>query len=183
MNTIAWLIIACEAAFWVVILIGLTMRYVFRKEKTGLFFLALTPVIDLLLLGFTVIDLQRGAEATLAHGIAAVYIGVSIAYGKSMIQWADEKFRRYIRKEASRTSPETGLAFAKQDAKSALRHVLAYGIGAGLLYGIIMLIGEGDRTEALWHVLRIWTVVLVIDLAITASYFIWPKQAKKNALK
>jgi hypothetical protein len=43
LNTIAWFIVACEIAFWVVILIGLTTRYVLKKEKRGLFFLAVTP--------------------------------------------------------------------------------------------------------------------------------------------
>ncbi|WP_050182653.1 hypothetical protein [Domibacillus robiginosus] len=183
MNIIAWLIIACEIAFWVVILTGLMMRYVFRQEKAGLIFLALTPVIDLLLLIFTVMDLYRGASATIAHGIAAVYIGVSIAYGRSMVHWADKKFRQYLLKDGSRTESKTGLAFARQDAKNAVRHAFAYAIGAGLLYAIILFIGEGERTEALWQILRIWTIVLAIDLLITVSYFIWPKQAKKNALK
>lgn len=183
MDTIAWLIIACEAAFWVVIGVGLTIRYVFQKEKAGLLFLALTPIIDLLLLAFTVTDIQRGASASIAHGIAAVYIGVSVAYGKSMIRWADETFRHYVLKEGSKPVSKTGFAFAKQDLKNAVRHVFAYVIGAGLLYGIVLLVGGGERTEALWQILRIWTLILGIDLVITASYFIWPKQSKKNALK
>ena len=48
MNFIVWLIIFCEVAFWVVILLGLVTRYIFKLKKLGLFFLALTPVIDLI---------------------------------------------------------------------------------------------------------------------------------------
>ncbi|WP_046175279.1 hypothetical protein [Domibacillus indicus] len=180
MNTIAWLIVACEISFWLVILAGLTTRYLFKKEKAGFFFLALTPFIDLLLLCFTFIDLQRGATATIAHGIAAIYIGISLAYGKSMIRWADRRFRYYVLKEGGKKEKKTGLAFARQEAKGLGRHVAAYAIGAGLLYGIILFIGDSERTEALQQVLRIWSLVLAIDAAITASYFIWPKQAKKT---
>lgn len=98
MNGIAWMIVFCEIAFWVVIVLGLAVRYVFKRHTLGLLFLALTPVIDLILLAATGVDLYRGASATAAHGIAAVYIGISIAYGKQMIQWADEKFQYYVTK-------------------------------------------------------------------------------------
>ena len=183
MNTIAWLIVASEISFWLVIVAGLTTRYVLKKEKAGFFFLALTPIVDLLLLGFTFVDLKSGETATIAHGIAAVYIGISIAYGKSMIHWADEQFRFYVLKEGGKPEKKSGLAFARQNAKGAWRHVAAFGIGAGLLYGMILFIDDAERTESLEELLRIWAIALAVDLVITASYFIWPKQTKKNALK
>lgn len=99
MNGIAWMIVFCEIAFWVVIVLGLAVRYLFKQHTLGLLFLSLTPVIDLILLAATGVDLYRGASATAAHGIAAVYIGISIAYGKQMIQWADEKFQYYVTKK------------------------------------------------------------------------------------
>ena len=70
MNFILWLIIFCEVAFWVVILLGLVTRYVFRQKKLGLFFLALTPVVDLILLVATTMDLMNGATAEIPHAIA-----------------------------------------------------------------------------------------------------------------
>jgi len=85
MSLITSFIVICEIAFWIVILIGLITRYIVKKEKLGLFFLALTPVIDLFLLVFTGWDLYNGAVATKAHAIAAIYIGVSIAFGKSTV--------------------------------------------------------------------------------------------------
>ncbi|MBG9582404.1 membrane protein, partial [Bacillus thuringiensis] len=60
MNVIAWLIVACEIGFWIVITLGLLTRYILKKNKLGLFFLALTPVIDLILLVVTGVDLYRG---------------------------------------------------------------------------------------------------------------------------
>lgn len=87
MNFVAWMIVACEIMFWIVIILGLVTRYVFNRKKLGLFLMALTPVIDLILLIITTFDLYRGATATVSHGIAAVYIGISIGFGKSMIDW------------------------------------------------------------------------------------------------
>lgn len=61
MNGIAWMIVFCEIAFWVVIVLGLAVRYVFKRHTLGLLFLGLTPVIDLILLAATGVDLYRGS--------------------------------------------------------------------------------------------------------------------------
>lgn len=178
MNFVAWAIVASEIGFWVVILLGLFARYVLKRQKLGLILLALTPVIDLILLITTSIDLYGGATATTAHAVAAVYIGVSIAFGKDMIAWADERFRYYVAKQGAKPMKRYGLEYAKHYLKSWIRHVLAYLIGAGLLFGLIYLIDDASRTEALSGVLRLWTAILGIDLIITISNFIWPKKEK-----
>lgn len=118
MNVIAWLIVACEIGFWVVITLGLFTRYILKKNKLGLFFLALTPVIDLILLVVTGVDLYRGA-------IAAVYIGISIAFGRSMIEWADIRFQYYVMKQGSKPVKRFGIDYAKYYFKSWGQHVLA----------------------------------------------------------
>lgn len=178
MNFVAWMIVACEIAFWVVIILGLVTRYVFKQNKLGLFFLALTPVVDLILLITTGIDLYNGATATQAHAIAAVYIGVSIAFGKSMIQWADERFQYYVMKQGKKPKQRFGMDYAKHYFKSWLSHVLAYVIGCGMLAGMIYLIDDPSRTEALAGFLRLWSIVLGIDLVIAISNFIWQKKEK-----
>lgn len=38
------------------------------------------------------IDLRGGATAGFAHGLAAAYIGFSLAFGHSLIRWADVRF-------------------------------------------------------------------------------------------
>ncbi|GED18203.1 hypothetical protein [Aneurinibacillus migulanus] len=172
------MIVACEITFWVVIVLGLVTRYVFKLNALGLFFLALTPVIDFILLMITGIDLYRGATATQAHAIAAVYIGVSIVYGKSMIHWADERFQYYVTKQGPKPAKRFSMEYARHHLKGWVRHVLAYLIGAGLLVGMIYFINDSSRTDALSGILRIWTIVLGIDFIITISDFIWPKKAK-----
>ncbi len=181
MNFIAWTIVACEIGFWVVIGAGLLARYVFRQKTLGLVLLALTPVIDLVLLVIAGIDLANGATATTAHAIAAVYIGVSIAFGKSMIQWADERFRYYIAKQGEKPTKRYGMAYAKHYMIGWARHLAAYAIGAGLLLLTHWLVGDASRTEALLGTARIWTMVVGIDFLIGVSNFIWPKREKSAA--
>lgn len=180
LNFVAWMIVTCEIMFWIVIVLGLVTRYVFKLNRLGLFFLALTPVIDLILLIITGIDLYHGATATQAHAIAAVYIGISIAFGKSMIQWADERFQYYVTKQGSKPAKRFGMEHAKHYMKGYVRHVIAYVIGAGLLAGMNYFINDPTRTAALSGMIKIWSIVLSIDLIITISYFIWPKKQKLN---
>lgn len=178
MSLVAWMIVACEIAFWIVIVSGLFVRYVFKRDKLGLFLLALTPVIDLILIVITSIDLYRGATATQAHGIAAVYIGVSIAFGKSMIEWTDERFQYYLTKKGPKPKKRFGMDYAKHYVKGWLRHVAAYAIGAVLLAGMIYLIQDPSRTEVLSGILKTWSIILGIDFLLAVSNFIWPKQKK-----
>ena len=57
----------CEIAFWFVILLGLVTRYILNQQTLGLFFLALTPIIDLILIITTVVDLMNGATNLKCH--------------------------------------------------------------------------------------------------------------------
>ena len=79
----------------------------------GLFFLALTPIIDLILIITTVVDLMNGATAEMPHAIAAVYISISLVFGKSMINWADDRFRYYVMKQGSKPYKLDGLDYSK----------------------------------------------------------------------
>ena len=86
------LILACELAFWAVLLAGLFVRYPLGRPRLGAILLAVTPVIDVVLLAAAVVDLRRGGEAAMRHALAAIYLGCSIAFGSRIIAWADGEF-------------------------------------------------------------------------------------------
>lgn len=176
---IFWIIFA-EIAFWIAILCGLFARYIKNSKKLSNIFLFSTPFIDLALLILTAIDLKNGAQASVAHGIAAIYIGISIAFGKSMIEWADDKFQSIILKRESKRKVLYGLEKGIYEMKMWARHFLAYVIGSSLLMAMILYIGGGkftqENTSALLRVFYIWTVVLGIDFLISFSYIIFPKR-------
>ncbi|WP_153007745.1 hypothetical protein [Bacillus coahuilensis] len=67
LNTIAWFIVTCEFSFWIVILLGLYIRYSLGKKSLELIFLALTSLIDLALNVLTTLDLARGSTSTVAQ--------------------------------------------------------------------------------------------------------------------
>ena len=86
------LIVACEVGFWVVLLLALVVRYLLRKEPLSRALLICLPLIDLLLLAFTAIDLRRGTTATFAHGLAAAYVGFTVDFSGLAVKWAHAHF-------------------------------------------------------------------------------------------
>ncbi|WP_294741412.1 hypothetical protein [uncultured Exiguobacterium sp.] len=175
MQLVAWAIVCCEILFWVFIVAGLIVRYGFRRERLGFRLMAMSPVIDIVLLLLTVFDLSRGSTATLAHGLAAIYIGVSLAFGKQMIAWADERYRRFIlREQVSREQ----ISKARKERNGFYRHVLAFLIGGALLGAMILWLGDAEQTESLLRTLQLWGLVLVIDGVISMSYTVFPTRSK-----
>jgi hypothetical protein len=169
-------IVAVEIGFWVLLAAGLTARYVLRLPRVGAALLIAVPFVDLVLLGATVIDLRGGATASAAHGLAAVYIGVSVAFGHRMIRWADVRFaHRFAGGPAPQRPPRTGLAHARHEREAWYRHLLAWSVGAALIGLAVALVGDLGRTEAMWQLLGVWTVVLAIDFVVSFSYTLWPR--------
>ncbi|MEF3306977.1 hypothetical protein [Paenibacillus sp. GYB003] len=172
-------IIGCEIAFWLFVLAGLFCRYMLKQKTAGAVLLLCTPLVDLALVVATVIDLRGGAAANFAHGLAAVYIGVSIAYGHRMIKWADERFaHRFAGGPAPAPLPKHGRAHAVREIKLWLHHLAAWAIGCLVLYGMIAYVGDGDRTAALLGVIRVWSIALAVDFVWSFSYLLWPKKDK-----
>ncbi|WP_069165058.1 hypothetical protein [Nocardia altamirensis] len=172
------LIIGCEIGFWVLIALGLAVRYLTSARRLSTVLLACVPLVDVLLLTAAVIDLRRGGETSFTHGLAAIYIGVSIAFGPQMIDWADQRFaHRFAGGPAPVRPPKTGSAHAARERVQWVRHLLAYAVAAVVLGLFTLLVGELDRTAPLWGVLAPWTVVLAIDFVVSFSYTVLPRRS------
>ena len=168
------LIVACEFLFWVFLGAGLVARYLFRLPRVGAGLLIGAPACDLVLLVASVIDLRQGGQATFVHALAAVYLGVSLAYGHSIVRWADVRFaHRFAGGPAPEPKPKRGPQRAAREVAGWLRHVLAYLVGTGLMWAAVLVIGDVERVGALRGFIGGWTTVLLIDAAISFSYG-WP---------
>lgn len=180
---IGYLIVAAEISFWALLLAGLVARYVFRRRRLGLVLLAMTPLVDVVLLTATFVDLRGGATATAWHALAAIYLGVSVAFGHRMIRWADQRFaHRFAGGPAPTGPPRAGAAHARHERQGWYLHVLAFVIGATLLAGGVLLVGDADRTAVLSSRIQWWAVVLAIDFVWSFSYTLWPRRgAAENA--
>lgn len=168
-------IVACEVGFWVAVLGGLALRYVARLPRAGLLLLALAPVIDLVLLVVTAVDVRAGGTATWAHGLAAVYIGFSVAYGRRMIAWADARFARWRTGRALPARP-VGWAYTRRCWTDVLLTGIAVVIAGGILGGLVAWAGDGAQTEALVAWLPILGIVLAVELVWAVSTVVWPRR-------
>ncbi len=149
--------------------------------QIGAALLLCTPLVDVVLLVATAIHLRSGAEANFAHGLAAIYIGVSLVYGHSMIRWADVQFaHRFAGGPAPVKQRLTGAPHARQERAGWYRHLAAWAIGCGILYGIILMVNNPEQTDSLGRIIQGWMVVLGIDFLISFSYTLWPRESKST---
>ena len=172
---LVFVIVASEIAFWLLLLSGLTARYLFRRGRLSVALLVGAPLVDLVLLVATVIDLSRGATAGAAHGLAAAYIGFSVAFGHSLIRWTDERFaHRFAGGPPPWRPPRGGPERVRYEWREFGKAMLAWAIGSGLLLAAIAIVGDAERTEALqgW-VLRLTMVVAIWSLW-PITHTLWP---------
>ncbi|MET0423805.1 MAG: 2TM domain-containing protein, partial [Actinoplanes sp.] len=122
-----------------------------------------------------------GGTGSAAHGLAAVYLGCSIVFGHSMMRWADQRFaHRFAGGPPPVRPPRFGRARAAYERRAWLQHLLAY-VTSGVVLGVFtLLVGEADRAWPLWQPMRVWGLVLLIDLVVSLSYTLAPKRAPED---
>lgn len=145
-NPMAAVTVAGEAGFWVLIVVGLVARYVFRLRRTGIVLLAATPVVDLGVLLAAVINLAGGARATGVHGLAAVYLGFSV-FGSSIISWADERFARWFLRRATDRPVLSHGEKVRKEWRDWGRCLLACAIAAVVMGVLILVAGSVEQTR------------------------------------
>ena len=172
------LIIGCEIAFWVLLAAGLATRYLLRAQTLSTVLLIAVPLVDVALLIAAAVDLRSGGAATASHGLAAVYIGGSVAFGHQLVGWADRQFtHRFLGGPPLPGPPRTGPAHAAYERRQWLRHLLAYLTAVVVLGLFTVLVGGAVDLRPMWQVLVPWAVVLGIDFLISFSYTLAPRKA------
>lgn len=171
------LIVVCEIAFWVLLAAGLALRYLARMPRTGLAVLLVEPVLELVLLAVTAVDLKNGADPSWQHGLAALYIGYTVGYGHYTLTWLDGHARhRFGDGTPPVRPPRHGMARARHEGRLWLRTLVAAGVACGLLQLAVLYVGDGGAVDAL----RSWQFTALraagIHGAIALTYTIWPKK-------
>lgn len=148
------LIVACEIGFWVILILALAVRYLIRNEQLSRALLVCLPLTDLLLLFFTATDLRRGTTATFAHGLAAAYIGATVAFGGMAVKWADAHFaHRFAAGPAPTNAPSRGWELVGYDFNLWGRCIAACTITLALIEALVTFVGDGEAAQPLlaWH--------------------------------
>jgi hypothetical protein len=149
-TALYWLIIGCEVSFWVVLFAGLAARYLLKRLTLSKFLLLALPVVDLILLAVTALDLRSGTTATFAHGLAAAYVGFTVAFGGIAVAWADERFAHWFMKgPAPPKPPKWGWPGLRHELRLWARCLVAVAITWVMLVALIALVNDDAATKAL----------------------------------
>ncbi|MFD9794057.1 hypothetical protein ACFWXK_24265 [Streptomyces sp. NPDC059070] len=176
---IVTLIVVCEVGFWVLLAGGLALRYFAKMPRASVAVLLCEPLLEALLLVVTVIDLKNGADPDWKHGLAAVYIGFSVAMGHSMVKWADARFaHRFAGGPPPAKAPAGGAARTAYEWRTAGRWTLAAVLAIALLQaGVWYVGGDGDVSSLrMWQQRMLW--LIGINLVIAVSYTLFPKKVE-----
>ncbi|MFI5659779.1 hypothetical protein [Streptomyces sp. NPDC051684] len=174
---IVTLIIVCEVGFWVLLAAGLALRYWARMPRASVAVLLCEPLLEVLLLVVTAIDLKNGAEPDWKHGLAAVYIGYSIALGHYTITWVDVRVAHRFAGGPPPSTPKYGVPRAVHEWKLAARWILAALIAMGLLQGAIWYVGPDGATDSLAQWQQRMLFLIALNVIIAVSYTVFPKKA------
>lgn len=159
-NPVATMIVVSEVGLWVLLAAGLIARYPLRLRALGAALLWGIPLLDVALIVAATIDLHRGAQPGMIHGLAALYLGSSVAFGPAIIRWADVRFAHRFAGGPAPVKPAKGspekLAAAWREWH---RVVLAAAIASAALVLIILTVARGEQATSLWSwVGRCWTI-------------------------
>lgn len=170
-SILAIAIVVDEALFWVLLFGGLVARYLLRRRRLSTVLLAGAPVVDLVLVALTLTDVARGSEPSGVHALAAVYLGVSLAFGPHIVRWADGWFTcRYAGGPRPQKVPPTGPVRLRHEWQDFLRALLAWVIAVPFL--LVMQLVSGWRVPqtvedladggVLWAATGLLSIVVVL---------------------
>jgi hypothetical protein len=179
------LIVASEIGFWVLLGAGLVARYLLRLRRLSVVLLVGSPVLDLVLLVATVVDLRRGGTAGPFHGLAAVYLGFSVMFGHAMIRWADQRFaHRFAGGPPPWKPPKGGWARTRHEWREWGKAVAACAIAAALLGAGILMVGDAERSAHLLAWLTRMGWVAGIWFAVGPAWAtLFPGRAKEDVVR
>ncbi|MFG3423578.1 hypothetical protein ACIBTZ_33195 [Micromonospora sp. NPDC049460] len=175
------IIVACEIGFWVVLAAGLVARYPLRRPRLGAALLVCVPLVDLVLLAASALDLRRGATADVTHGLAAAYLGFSVAFGHSMVRWADQRFaHRFAGGPPPVKPPRHGWARTRHEWREWGKGLLGWAIACALLGAAIVWVDDAERTRELTNWIGRLSLAIVIWLvAFPVWETIFPRRARR----
>ncbi|MFB6844380.1 hypothetical protein ACFCXS_05840 [Streptomyces sp. NPDC056373] len=172
------LIAACEIGFWVLLAAGLSVRYLLKMPRTGLALLLCEPLLEVVLLVATALDLKNGAEPNWTHGLAALYIGYTAGHGHRTVKWLDgHAAHRLGGAPKPLGPPRFGMARARHEGRVWLGTLVGAVVATVLLQLAIWYVDDPSRVTSLesWRYVA-WRAAGIHGL-IALSYLVWPRRA------
>jgi hypothetical protein len=160
-NPVAAVIIGCEVGLWVLLGAGMVLRYLVRLRRTSTAVLVGIPLLDMVLVIATAIDLHSGAEVSLVHVLAGFYLGSSLAFGPAIVRWADVRFaHRFAGGPPPRKVPKHGPERVAHLMREWYRVLATVAVASAVLVVLILFFAlPEDQASLWWWIGRAWAVV------------------------
>jgi hypothetical protein len=170
-NPVARLIAGSEIGFWVLLAAGLAARYPLRLRRTSTVLLLMVPVLDLVLVGACVADVASGSPPGRVHGLAAVYLGATVAFGHSLITWADRWAAHRLAGGPRPRKPRPGPEKVAHEWREWAKVVLLSGIAVAVMLLVAAVSGDGVPALPGWAEDPMWNWALRAGV-VTAVWFV-----------
>ncbi|MEI5006217.1 hypothetical protein RB196_01610 [Streptomyces sp. PmtA] len=178
---IVTLIIVCEVGFWVLLAAGLATRYLLRMPRTGLAILLMEPLLEIVLLVVTALDLRNGADPSWKHGLAALYIGYTVGHGHRTVRWLDgHAAHRLGGGPPPVKPPRHGAARARHEGRVWLGTVVGAAVATALLQLAVLYVGDAARTGSLESWMHTSWRITAFHGLFALSYALFPKKGPKK---
>lgn len=174
-NPLVLLVAACEVGFWVLLGAGLVARYVLRARRTSTVLLVLVPVLDLVLVTASLLDVANGSPPGLTHGLAGVYLGFTVAFGHTMVRWADGRFaHRFAGGPPPPRPPRYGAAKVAYEWREWGRMVVAWAVSVGVIAVTALVAGTGIPAPTEWSADPMWSWAARLAPVVAVWFVGWP---------
>lgn len=164
-------ILVAEISFFTALMLGLVCRYALGWRTVSTILLASTPLIDLVIVILTYVDLANGAVPDITHGLAAFYVGFSVVFGPDIIKAIDS---RVPRSHKQATVDERARRHRSDPMRDWKRSIVAGALTLAILAVGIVVTGWGD---SFW--LIYWMIVVVFT--VLAWGYIGPVRSRLKA--
>ncbi|WP_433557045.1 hypothetical protein ACQPWY_34840 [Pseudonocardia xinjiangensis] len=174
-NPLVLLIGASEVGFWVLLAAGLAARYLLRARRLSTVLLLLVPVLDVVLVSAALVDVAGGSPPDSTHGLAAVYLGGTVAFGHSLIRWADARFaHRFAGGPPPPRPPRYGAAKVAYEWREWGKIVLAWGIALAVMLLTATVAGTGVPAPSDWSADPMWSWGARLVPVVLIWFVGWP---------
>ncbi|GIG40701.1 hypothetical protein [Cellulomonas phragmiteti] len=164
-HPVGALVIACEIAFWVFLAAAIVARYVLRRRRLSTVLLLCEPAIEVVLLVATVGDLLLGSEPQWTHGLAALYLGYTVAFGRWTVRHVDAWVAwRWFGGARPERAPRHGRARLRYEWHLWLRVLLAWAVAVAILGALMLVATAPEQREVLLGWVGRASLVLVLWL-------------------
>ena len=173
-------IIASEVLFWVLLFGGLAARYLLRAKRLSAVLLVGVPLADLVLVTLTLMDLAGGSTPGNVHGLAAIYLGVSVSFGHYIVGRVDGWFaHRFAGGPKPAKLATSGPERVRHEWHSFKRMAIAWLLAVPLLLAMVAVSGwwvprsvpELFGVDPIWSWIGRLSVVLVLWFATGPVYY------------